>query len=204
MLEIFHSPGTRGFRVIWTCEEIGTPYKVVPVDFSVEYRATPQWRAMNPVGKVPVMRDGDLTIFESGAMVQHVLDKADAAHLQPAIGTADRAEYMQWCWFAESTFSRPLGEITNHKRAFAEPIEACMEEMRGRARVCIQALEAHLSDRAFLLNSGFSGADLMMGYSVRGFCRHCPDDPLPAHVDAYFARLRERPSWARASAVDVA
>ena len=59
VIEIYHVPGTRGIRPIWTCEELGLEYRVIPVDFSAEYRASDEWRRMNPVGKVPVLTDGD-------------------------------------------------------------------------------------------------------------------------------------------------
>ena len=72
MLKFYHSPGTRAFRAIWACEELGVPYEIEPVDFSPENRRKPEWRAMNPVGKVPVMDDGDIRIFESCAMVQYL------------------------------------------------------------------------------------------------------------------------------------
>ena len=80
--------------------------------------------------------------------------------------------------------------------------DACMEEMRDRARLCLYALDAHLDGREFLLAYGYTGADIMMSYSVRGFCRHCPDDVLPSRVAAYYDRLCARPSWISASAVD--
>ena len=76
MIEIHHVPATRGVRPIWLCEELGLDYEIHPVDFSAEYRASKEWRAMNPVGKVPVMIDtnaDNLTMFESGAMVQYLL-----------------------------------------------------------------------------------------------------------------------------------
>ena len=69
MLKIYHSPGTRGFRVIWVCEELSAPYEIVPVNFAAEYRATPEWRALNTVGKVPVMVDDDMSMLESCAMM---------------------------------------------------------------------------------------------------------------------------------------
>lgn len=196
MLEIFHSTGTRGFRVIWACEELSVPYKVIPVDFSPAYRATPTWREISPIGKVPVMREGAELLFESGAMVQHIVDRYDAkGELQPAVGSREHAEYLQWSWFAESTFSRPLGEITNHRREFPEPIEACIEEMRNRARLCVQALEAHLTGRSYLVAERFSAADIMMGYSLRGFQRNVPDDELPAAVAAYYERITARDAY---------
>ena len=68
MLRIHHVPTTRGFRIIRLCEELRVPCEIVPVDFSSQYRASAERRAMNPVGKVPVMTDGSLTMFESGTM----------------------------------------------------------------------------------------------------------------------------------------
>ena len=96
MLKIYHSKGTRAFRVIWACEELGVPYEVVSVDFSAEYRTSPTWRAMNPVGKVPVMTDGDMKMFESCAMMQYVLDRYGDGRLQPARADAAYPHYLQW------------------------------------------------------------------------------------------------------------
>ena len=155
MLRIHHVPATRGFRVIWLCEELEVPYEIVRVDFSRRYRASAEWRAMNPVGKVPVMTADDLTMFESGAMVQHVLDRHGRGRLEPARGTRDHALYLQWSWFSEATFTRPLGEIVNHRREFGDrAIGKVVEEMKARARLCLEALDREnaregLPDRRF-------------------------------------------------------
>ena len=139
MLQIYHAPRTRGFRAIWLCEELSLPYSIVRIDMSPAYRSSPEWRRMNPVGKVPAMRDGEFVMFESGAMVQYLLDKFAGGRLQPAAGTPPHALYLQWSWFAESTFARPLGEIVNHRREFAgAEVPAVITEMQGRARSCAQ------------------------------------------------------------------
>ncbi|MEM7504309.1 MAG: glutathione S-transferase family protein [Pseudomonadota bacterium] len=202
MLTIYHARFTRGFRAIWVCEELAVPYQVVPVDFSPVYRATPEWRAINPVGKVPAMRDGDFTMYESGAMMQHIVDAYGNGRLQPPIGSHSHAHYLQWCWFAESTLSRPLGEITNHRREFPEPIEACMEEMRARARLCVQALSDHLLERTYMVDETFSGADIMVTHSMRGFVAHCPDDVLPDSMQRYLALVQARPAFQATVAAD--
>ena len=75
MLKIHHVPLTRSFRVVWLCEELDLPYEAIPTDFSQAYRASAEWRALNPVGKVPVLLDDELVMFESGAMVQHILNR---------------------------------------------------------------------------------------------------------------------------------
>ena len=91
MIRIYHVPLTRSLRVIWLCEELGLSYEAIPVDFSADYRMSEEWLRMNPVGKVPVLTDGDLTLFESGAMVQYLLDRYGKGALQPVHGTPEHA-----------------------------------------------------------------------------------------------------------------
>jgi glutathione S-transferase len=193
MIEIYHVPGTRGVRPIWTCEELELEYRVVPVDFSADYRASDEWRAMNPVGKVPVMTDGDLRMFESGAMVQYLLDRYGGGRLQPEPGTADHAAYLQWSWFAEATFARPLGEIVNHRRVFqaGDQSPAAIEEMQARAWLCVAALEEALSGQDPLVGDAFTAADLMMGYTLMLMENLAPGE-LPPNVAAYLSRLAAR------------
>ncbi len=198
MIEIYHAPRTRGIRPIWTCEELGLEYRVIPVDFSAEYRASDAWRAMNPVGKVPVLVDGELTMFESGAMVQYLLDRYSTEErpaLQPRPGSAEHALYLQWSWFAESTFARPLGEIVNHGRAFPDsPSEAAIREMQDRAWLCVEALEQALNGQAWILGETFSAADIMLGYSLKLQTELAPGE-LPEQVARYWAALSERPGY---------
>lgn len=196
MIDIHHVPGTRGIRPIWTCEELGIPYRVLPVDFSAEYRASPEWRRLNPVGKVPVLVDGELTLFESGAMVQYLLDRYGDGRLQPPPGTPAHAHYLQWSWFAEATFARPLGEIVNHRRVFPEADRnpAIIDEMRARTWLCVAALEGALSGRDWLVGDGLTGADIMMGYTLILVGALAPGE-LPPAVARYFAALSARPGY---------
>ena len=195
MLRIHHFPATRGFRVIWLCEELDVPYEIVPVDFSRTYRASAEWRSMNPVGKVPVMTAGGLTMFESGAMVQHVLDRHGGGRLEPKRGTREHALYLQWSWFAEATFTRPLGEIVNHRREFGDrAIPEVIEEMKGRARLCMDALDGEMRGTDYLTGE-FTAADIMMGYAVRSYQRLLPEDTLPANASAYWGRLTARDAY---------
>lgn len=204
-LTIYHVPNTRGFRAIWLCEELGLQYRLEPVDFSAEYRASAEWRAMNPVGKVPVMVDGDLKLFESGAIVQHILDQYGDGRLQPQHGSKEHGHYLQWSWFAEATFSRATGELANHRRAFAGSlIETVMEEMRGRARSCLHAVDTHLATSAFMVGDSFTAADIMIGYALQSFERNVGDAPLPSNVQAYWERVQARPAFKAASAANLA
>ncbi len=198
MLTIYHVPGTRGLRAIWLCEELSVPYTVELVDFSPEFRRSDAWRAFNPVGKVPVLHDSndDLTLFESGAMVQYILDRYGNGALQPPAGTPEHGRYLQWCWFAESTFARPLGEVVNHGREFPgdKKIPAVVAEMQARGLVCAEAVGAAIGDAPYILGTNFSAADIMLGYSLMIGERLLPDG-LPAIVQPYWQRLAARSAF---------
>ena len=201
MLTIYHAPLTRSVRILWLCEELALPYEKQLVDFSAEYRATPQWRRMNPVGKVPVMTDGDLKLFESGAMLQYVLERYGNGRLQADPGSDAQALFLQWCWFAEATFARPVGEIVNHRRAFAKAdrSDAVLKEMSDRVQLCCDALEGELSNRPYIVGGSFSAADIMMGYTIMLVEKVTPAT-LGSHLAEYWQRLQSRPGFQAATA----
>ena len=192
MIKIYHVPGTRSLRVIWACEELKIPYEIEEIPFTPEFRESPEYRKINPVGKVPAMIDGDLTLFESGAMVQYLLDRYGEGKLQPKPGTPEYAIYMQWSWFAEATFARPIGEIANHYRAFGKSgvSEEALEEMRARSRLCLKAVDVEIAGKDYIMGE-FSGADIMLGYSIF-ICERLAPDPDCKNAAAYWARLQER------------
>jgi len=196
MLEIYHSPGTRGFRVMWVCEELKIPYEIRPVDFSASYRRSPEWRALHPVSKVPVMDDGSLRMHESCAMIQYILARYGKGRLQPSSDDPAYAHFLQWLWFSEATFQRPLGEITNHRRKFNPELPDVIAEMKGRATACVAALEQALADRPYLLGDEMTAADLSNAYVLRGYRRTVSED-LPTNVKAFWDRMTALPSYTR-------
>jgi len=202
MLRIYHVTGTRGTRVIWLCEELGVDYEITKVEFSPEYRAREDWRAISPLGKVPLMTDGDIVMYESGAMMQYILDRYAPAKLAPAIEDEDYGPYLQWMWFAEATLCRPMGEIVNHRREFPgdKAISAVTEEMANRSVACLQVVADHLRDRDFLLGDAFSAADIMMGYAFL-IADMVIADRIPAGLTSYRERLQARPAFVKARAV---
>ncbi len=203
MLKIYHVTGTRGTRVIWLCEELKLTYAVVKIDFSAEYRAQSEWRALNPVGKVPVMTDtrADMTMFESGAMMEYILARYAGGQLQPQSDDPEYGHYLQWVWFAEATLARPMGEIVNHGRAFPgeQRIEAVVAEMADRAALSLEAVADHMRDRTFLVTDSFTAADIMMGYSLM-LAKALVPEQFPTHLESYWQRLNARPAFAAAQA----
>lgn len=202
MLTIYHVPMTRSVRVVWLCKELQLPHEVKTISFSAEYRNSAEWRKFNPVGKVPAMTDGDFTMFESGAMVQYLLDRYGEGRLEPKRATPAHALYQQWSWFAEATFARPIGELVNHRRVFGEAgqIPAVVEEMKGRVQLCLQAVDEALQGQHYLVGDSFTAADIMMGYSVMLAHRFVPLDPYP-NVSEYWRLLSAQPALVETLAI---
>ncbi len=202
MIHIYHVPRTRSARVVWLCEELDLPCKIVPVDFSPEYRTSAAWRRLNPIGKVPAMTDLDadgnpFTIIESGAMVHYILERYGEGRLRPAPGTPESALLLQWSWFAEASLARPLGDMVHHRllKPEAERIPAVVEDGRKRAEICLEAVEAALEGRKYLLGAELSAADIMMGYSLALAQRMGVLDDRYPNLVAYLGRLEARPGF---------
>jgi glutathione S-transferase len=181
---------------MWVCEELKIPYEIRPVDFSAGYRRSPEWRAMHPVSKVPVMEDGSLRMHESCAMIQYVLARYGNGRLQPSFEDPTYAHFLQWLWFSEATFQRPLGEITNHRREFNPELPNVVAEMKSRATACVEALDQALTDRLYLLGDDMTAADLSNAYVLRGYRRTVSED-LPSNVKAFWDRMTALPSYTR-------
>ena len=193
MLKIYHVNGTRGTRVIWLCEELEVPYEIETVSFAPEFRASPEWRARNPVGKVPAMTDGDVSLFESGAMMDYVLARYGEGRLVPPVGSQAHAHYLQWHWFAEATLARPLGEIVNHGREFPgeQRIAAVVNEMADRSVVCLNAVADAVGDNSYILGETFTAADISLGYSLMLGQMLIPER-FPEALTPYWERLAAR------------
>ena len=202
MITIYHVPRTRSARVVWLCEELGLPYELVPVDFNPEYLKSAAWRRLNPIGKVPALTDVDtegnpFTMIESGAMVHYILERYGEGRLQQPPGTPENALLLQWSWFAEASLARPLGDMVHHRILKPEPerIPAVVEDGQARAEICLDAVEAALEGRDYLLGGELTAADIMMGYSLALAQRlDVLDDRYPNLVE-YLARLEARPGF---------
>jgi len=193
-VKIFHVPGTRSVRPVWLCFELGLEVEVVAIDFSLEYRNSEEWRAISPAGKIPALVDGDLRMFESGAMMDHILATYADGRLCPKPGTIDFAHYRQWSWFAEATLIRPLG-LYRILRAAKEPVNDLIEEAQRKFHDSLASVETQLNGGRYLLGEEFCAADIMMGYSV-GLAEPLLDDRYP-NLRTYFERLKTRDAYIR-------
>ncbi|WOF75868.1 glutathione S-transferase family protein [Parvibaculaceae bacterium PLY_AMNH_Bact1] len=205
MLKIFHVPGTRSVRPLWLCFELGLEFEIVPIDFSPAYRDSLEWRSISPAGKVPALTDGEVNMFESGAMLEFILDRYGDGRLRPEKGTPESAEYLQWSWFAEATLSRPLGFMRAMKLVHAikqgkEEVDVIAAEGEKKARSALEAVEQRLADREFLVGTGFTAADIMTGYSLDLLSHVYSLDESYPKAAAYLGRLKAREACKKAIA----
>ncbi|MCY3791638.1 MAG: glutathione S-transferase family protein [Gemmatimonadetes bacterium] len=169
MLKMYQVKTPAAIGPIWFCEECGLPYEVEVIDLSAEFRSSPEWRALSPTGKVPVMTDRNFTMCESGAMVDFLVERPGSGNLAPESGTADSALCRQWCWFGESTFAHSPGELVNHCRIAAEggSVPFVLEDCWARMRHYLDALEGALAEADYLVGNTFGIANIINdGYSL--------------------------------------
>lgn len=177
---------------MWLCYELDLLCDVENIPFSREFLNSEEWKAISPGRKVPALVDGDLTMFESGAMVEYILERYGAGRLQPVRGTHESALYHQWCWFAEATLIRPLGAFRILKGR-GKPVEELISDAEDKIHTSLSVVENALSVQDYMLGKEFSGADIMMGYSV-ALLERLLGDQYPNTKD-YLSRVSSRPAY---------
>jgi glutathione S-transferase len=198
-LTLYHVPLSRSLRVRWLLEELALPYRLETRSFADLKR--PEHLALHPLGKVPVLCDGDLVLFESGAILQHLLERYGEGRLEPKPGTAERSLHWQWFHYAEATVTPPLGLVVRHTVLLpeAERIAALADWARAQATQVLAPVERALAGRSWLLPE-FSAADVMMGYSVKLASLLGVLGASTPNLSAHLARCEGRPAYRRAAA----
>jgi glutathione S-transferase len=198
MIVLYHAPYSRSVRVLWLLEELSLPYRLEAVPSA---GGPIPFTAPTPRGKVPTLEDGEVVIFESGAIVEYLLDRYGEGRLAPARGTPASAEFLQWLHFSEATAFPPVGMIARHRFALpeSERSEAVVADNRRIADATLAVPERVLSERPYLLGDDFSAADIMLGYTV-GIAKAIGLLESLPNLDAYLERLRARPAFQKATA----
>jgi glutathione S-transferase len=197
MVKLYHAPMTRSIRTYWLLEELGIPYELSLVTFT-----PPKVPFSQPVpwGKLPAIEDDGVAMFESGAILEYLLERYGNGRLAPKAGTPERAAFLQWVHFAEATATPPLGDIVRHTifKPEAERIPAVVEDARARVAACLAVVERALDGKDYLLGAEFSAADVMMGVTLLIARRLKAFDDRYPKLAAYLARLEARPALRKA------
>lgn len=199
-MKLYYVPKTRASRPRWVLEELGVPYDLVRLDPAKGETRTPDHLARHPLGHVPALEDRGRILFESGAICLHLADLFPEKRLLPPPGSVERGLAYQWVLFAMAEMEPPLVALfAEAKKPEAERSPAVAAQARAAFGKTLEALEKALSGRRFLLGDAFSVADVMVGATLAWGKAMRVVDGVPT-VEAYLARLRERPAWQRAIA----
>lgn len=200
MLKIHHARRARSARVIWLLEELSVPYELAPLEFKPEILKSPEYLALHPLGQIPVLEDGETTMFESGAILQYLLEKYGEGRLEPAVGSSGRAHYLQWFHYGEASVARHLSDIVRHRFSLPEEQRnvAFLAEARGRFRETLSVADRALEGRKYMLGDAFTAADIMIAYGIvmGRITKELP--PEFGNIAAYLGRLQERPAYEKA------
>ena len=201
MITIHHSRNARSVRIIWLLEELGVPYAVKPVEFKPAAMKSADYLALHPLGQIPALEDGAITMFESGAMVEYLLERYGDGKLAPSIAEpAQRAEYLKWFHFGEASLAKWANDIVRARYYMpeSERVPEVLPLSRQHYREALTVVDRALSNRAFICGATFSAADIMISYGVTigKFIGELPSEL--ERITAYLDRLKERPAYHRA------
>ncbi len=202
MIEIHGPVGTSADRCYWALEEIGQPYTVAPFSFRTKDHRTPAFLALNPNGKVPVIRDGDLVLWESLAINRYLATQY-APHLLGE-GVAARAHVDQWSIWSQVEYQRSLITLFIQKMFVPEDKRDAekMAEAEGKIRPLNAVLDAHLEGRDFMVGDSFTLADLDVASVARINIPVGIDLADTPNLARWFVAITERPAYLRVRALD--
>ena len=199
MLKLHFAPNSRASRILWLLEELELPYELNRMDFHPKDLKSDEHRARHPLGRVPVLEDDDISIFESGAIVEYILERHRDGGLKPPVDSPLYPEYLQWFHYCEGMVMPPVNTIV--VQTLLLPPDRRDETVLGQAqRLLTRALapvEDALAGRDYLIGD-FSAADIMLGHACFMSNRlGCVTDDM-ANLKSYVERIAARPAFDKA------
>ena len=187
-MKIYWSPRTRSFAALWALEETGMPYEAVLTDISVGAQKTPEYLAINPMGKVPALKDGDAALAESAAIIAYIAEKYPDAKLAPPLGDAARAKYLQWLFF-NANIEASITQI------FTKIEMPTVSAGWGSATQVFDVLDKAVETGPWLLGENFSAADIVIGSGLNFAIRAFKMVPTRPSFDRYLDRCMAREAF---------
>jgi len=194
VITVHHLNNSRSQRILWLLEELGAPYEIAFYQRdAVTNLAPPELKAVHPLGKSPVMTDGDLTIAESGAIVDYLIRVHGAGRLAPTPGSRAHEAYLEWLHYAEGSAMLPL-MVNLYVMRLGEAGAPLMDRINGEIANHLGYIDGALKGHDFIVGDSLTGADIQLsfvGEVGRAFGRL---GELP-HLAAWVERLHARPAF---------
>lgn len=212
MITVHHLNNSRSQRILWLLEELGVPYEIKRYQRDPKTMlAPPELRAVHPLGKSPVITDGELTLAESGAIIEYLADRYGAGALIPAHGTPQRLRCNYWLHYAEGSAMPPLLLKLVFQRVehapvpfFAKPIAKGIARKVQQSYVDPQLkqhldyLEGELGQSEWFGGDAFSVADIQLSFPLEAFAARGGLDTGYPRLSAFLQRIHARPAYQRA------
>jgi glutathione S-transferase len=191
---VHHLNNSRSQRILWLLEELGTPYEIVKYQrMSPMPLAPPELKEIHPLGKSPVITDGDRTIAESGAIVEYVIDRYGNGRLRPKHGTDEYWKYVEWMHYAEGSAMLPL-LLALYAGLLGDGAALLRPRIDGEIANNLSYMEAALAGRHFFVGNDLTGADIQLIFVLEAAGSRL--EPYPG-LTAYRDRMHARPAYQR-------
>ena len=199
MLKVHFVAGTRAGRVVWLLEELGLDYEVNIMPFTKEGLKSSEHRARHALGRVPVLEDGDISIFESGAIIDYVLERHKNGGLKPSSDAPEFPFYLQWYHYCEGMVMPPMNQIVVQTILLPPDRrdETVLNQAKNLLTKSLAPVNENLTDKDYLIGD-FSAADIMLGHSCFMANRlGCVNGEM-SNIKDYVARIADRSAFQKA------
>ena len=199
MLKVHFVAGTRAGRVVWLLEELGLEYEVNIMPFTKEGLKSSEHRSRHALGRVPVLEDGDISIFESGAIIDYVLERHKNGSLKPSSDSPEFPFYLQWYHYCEGMVMPPMNQIVVQTILLPPDRrdETVLNQAKNLLTKSLAPVNENLADKDYLIGD-FSAADLMLGHSCFMANRMgCVSEEMQ-NIKDYVTRINARPAFQKA------
>ena len=199
MITIYHLSTSRSERIIWLMEELGLPYRIERLERQPNLAAPDRLKEVHPLGHAPIIRDGDITLAESGAIVDYITRRHAGGRLAVGPEAPNYADYLFWLHFAEGSFASQLLREWYLDLLVTADDHPLMRRARATTRDLMAFVEDRLGTVPFFAGPEFTAADIMMAFpftTMQTF-RRLDLDENP-NIRAYVARIGDRDAYGRA------
>lgn len=212
MIVVHHLNNSRSQRILWLLEELGLAYEIVNYQRDPKTMlAPPALRAIHPLGKSPVITDGENVVAESGAIIEYLIERYGHGALIPAAGSPDKLRYTYFLHYAEGSAMTPLLMKLVFDRVETSPMPFFVKPIaRGIAQKVkstyvqpqinqhLAYLEAELAKRPWFAGSEFSGADIQVSFVLEAASARGGLDATYPNLAGFLTRIHARPAYQRA------
>jgi glutathione S-transferase len=212
MIVVHHLNNSRSQRILWLLEELGLAYEIKKYARDPKTMlAPPELRAVHPLGKSPVIQDGDTIVAESGAIIEYLVGRYGNDALAPAPGTPERLRYTYFLHYAEGSAMPPLllklvfDRVENSPAPFfVRPIARAIANkvkdsfVLPQIRQHLAFLEGELAQRTWFAGDDFSAADIQISFPLEAAAARGGLDGKYPKLSAFLERIHARPAWRRA------